>query len=356
MEFALFQLAPWRDPKMPVQELIRGVVDQVRLAEDVGFDAAWFAEHHFSNLSVSPSPLMAAAHCGGVTSRIRLGVGVAVLPLYQPMRLVEEIAYADILTGGRLNVGVGCGSQNHESIGLGTDISLARARWNEAMDIMEMAFDTGEVTYQGEHFKIPQTAMAVMPEQRPHPPIFVAGMAEEIEVATRIGERGYTPFASAQWMPAAAVAKKRDGYLEGWKAAGHDPATMPFAVQRVVYVAENAAEAREVAEQARYTGRIVAAAKSGKAEFQGCFIAERPLDGEQSVEEILDKAMIGDAEHVAQMIVEDARALGTTHFSCFMHLGGTPVERVKGSIRRFGEEVIPLVRKALGETAAARSA
>lgn len=353
MEFGLFNLAPRRDAALAVPELIRGVTAQVRLAEEAGFDVAWFAEHHFSNLSISPAPLLTAAHCAAATSRIALGSGVAVLPLYQPMRLVEEIAYVDILSEGRLRVGIGAGSQNHESRGFGTDIAAARARFVEALDIIEAAFDHGRVAYDGVHFRVPETALSLMPVQRPHPPIYLAGLAEDEAITRRAARRGYVPFASAQWMPAPAVLTKRAGYEAAWRAERLDPAAMPFAVQRVVYVAESPADALDAAEQAQYTQRVVMAAKSGRAAFDGAFIRPDPLADEQTPEQILEAAIIGDAERVAEMILADADALRPTHYSCFMHLGAMTPKRVLGAIERFGRDVLPVVRRVLAERRAA---
>ena len=349
MEFGLFNLTPQRDPAQPPAALIAGVIEQVKLAEALGFGVAWFAEHHFSNLSLSPSPLLTAAHCAGVTRRIRLGTGVAVLPLYQPMRLAEEIAYVDIVSGGRLVLGIGSGSQNHENRGLGTDIAEAHERFREVLDILEMAFRDGRVAYEGRHFRIPPTPLSLRPLQQPAPPVWLAGMSADPAIARRIGERGYTPFVSAQWMPVEAVLAKRRDYEAGWRAAGRDPRTMPFAVQRIVYVADGRADALDAAEHARYTQRVVTSLKGRAPEFDGHVVRERPLPQEQSPEEILAAAMIGDAERVAGMIAEDIGRLGVSHFSCFMQFGGIDTKRAMRSLERFGRDVIPLLDRRFGD-------
>lgn len=349
MHFGLFNLTPQRDPERPVPELVAGVIDQVRLAEALGFEIAWFAEHHFSNLSISPSPLLMVAHCAGLTTRIRLGSGVVVLPLYQPMRLAEEIAYVDILSGGRLVLGVGSGSQNHENRGFGTDIAEARERFREVLDIVEAALRDGQVAHDGRHFSIPPTPLSLRPIQRPMPPVYLAGMSADAEITRRIGTRGYVPFVSAQWMPVEAVAAKRREYEAGWRAAGRDPGTMPFAIQRVVYVAENRADALDAAEHARYTQRVVTSLKGRAPEFDGHVVRERPLPQEQSPDEILAAAMIGEPARIAAMIAEDIERLGVTHFSCFMQFGGIEPRRALRSLERFGREVIPLLEARFGD-------
>lgn len=349
MEFGLFNLAAQRERNRPPAQLIGEMVAQVRLAEELGFGFAWFAEHHFSNLSISPSPLMAVAHCAPQTSRLRLGTGVLVLPLYQPLRLLEEIAYTDILCDGRLMVGIGSGSQNHENRGLQTDMRDAHDRFLEVLDILEMGWRDGVVAYDGAHFQIPETALSLTPVQQPRPQVFLAGLASDPEIQRRIGEAGYTPFAAAAWQPAEEVLAKRLDYEAGWRAAGRQPETMPMGVQRWIYVTDNKGDAREAAEQALYTYRIVASAKSGSPQFDGAFIQERPMAGEPSLETILEAAMIGDAEHCAALLARDIEVLRPSHYSCFMQFGDLSHERVVRSMKRFVADVLPLLERRFGD-------
>src|SRR5262245_25309529 len=114
MELGLFNLMSFRDTSQPQQEIYQNTAALVQLAEQGGFGAAWFAEHHFSNYCVCPSPLMMAAYCASKTDRIKLAPGVLVLPLYEPVRLVGEIAMIDQMSGGRLVIGLGSGYQAFE--------------------------------------------------------------------------------------------------------------------------------------------------------------------------------------------------------------------------------------------------
>src|SRR5215469_16679166 len=130
-------------------------VAMVTLADEIGFDVAWFAEHHFSNYSICPSPLMMASYCAGLTQRIRLGTAVLVLPLYDPVRLVQEIGLLDVQSGGRTVVGIGSGYQKyefdryHRKLSERTEIAL------ELWDIIDMAFKNGAIEYRGKYFDIP---------------------------------------------------------------------------------------------------------------------------------------------------------------------------------------------------------
>src|SRR5438445_10105273 len=96
MEFGIFNLMGSRDPEKPTAEVFAEVAEQTRLADELGYAIAWFAEHHFSNYCLCASPLMLVAHCASITKKIRLGTAVVVLPLYNPARLAAEIATADV--------------------------------------------------------------------------------------------------------------------------------------------------------------------------------------------------------------------------------------------------------------------
>jgi alkanesulfonate monooxygenase SsuD/methylene tetrahydromethanopterin reductase-like flavin-dependent oxidoreductase (luciferase family) len=106
MEFGIFNLMGSRYVAKPTAGLFAEVAEQTRLADELGYTIAWFADHHFSNYCLCASPLMMVAHCAPITKRIRLGTAVVVLPLYNPARLAAEIATADALSNGRLIDGV----------------------------------------------------------------------------------------------------------------------------------------------------------------------------------------------------------------------------------------------------------
>ena len=103
----LFSLMGLRDRTSAPVAVLRTTVDAVKMAEDFGFDIAWFAEHHFTNHSICPNALMMVGHLAGQTARIRLGPAVLALPFHNPLRLVQEVALADLLTSGRLALGLG---------------------------------------------------------------------------------------------------------------------------------------------------------------------------------------------------------------------------------------------------------
>src|SRR6516162_1972357 len=157
MEFGIFNLMGSRDPAKPTAEVFTEVAEQTRLADELGYEIAWFAEHHFSNYCLCASPLMLVAHCAPITKKIRLGTAVVVLPLYNPARLAAEIATADALSNGRLMLGVGAGYQPYEFERFGVDIKANLEMTEEFCDILDRAFSQDFFSYNGKHYQIPET-------------------------------------------------------------------------------------------------------------------------------------------------------------------------------------------------------
>jgi alkanesulfonate monooxygenase SsuD/methylene tetrahydromethanopterin reductase-like flavin-dependent oxidoreductase (luciferase family) len=170
-------------------EVLAEVAEQTRLADELGYAIAWFAEHHFSNYCLCASPLMMVAHCAPITKKIRLGTAVVVSPLYNPARLAAEIATADALSNGRLMLGVGAGYQPYEFERFGVDIKANLEMTEEFCDILDHTFSQDFFSYTGKHYQIPETHIPARPVQKPLP-IYVAGHTEAMfRSAARHGYR-----------------------------------------------------------------------------------------------------------------------------------------------------------------------
>ena len=120
MKFAVFSLMQWPDDRSQ-EQVYQNELEQLTIADTQGYDAAWLAEHHFSRYGIGPSIHLTAAHLAARTERIRIGTAVTVLPFFHPLRLAEEIAMLDIMSGGRFDWGVGRGYQAHEFAGFASD-------------------------------------------------------------------------------------------------------------------------------------------------------------------------------------------------------------------------------------------
>ncbi len=341
MKFGFFLLSPQMERTRSAADVMADTIALAQEAESLGFDHLWVSEHHFGSLSLSPSPLMTLSHLAARTERIRLGTGVLVLPLHHPMRLAEEVAYVDGLSGGRLDLGLGAGSHYHEGRGLGVDLKADHDRFLEALDVLDMALSSGRVAFEGEHFQVPDCPMSIPSTQLPTPPIYVAGMSGDVRVTKRIAKRGYCVFTSLFGPAAGAPLEKREAVLQGFDAAGVAREQARFAGQRLIYVAADEDDARDAAVHARDTLRLVAALKAGTAEFTDHF-ATPPSDvTTPTVDDVLRDTLIGSPARVAELLLEDVRLLELEQFSCFMQFGTLSRDRIIGSMHRFMTEVVP---------------
>ncbi len=147
MDFGTFLLLQSPSARPPADIFYRGV-EITQAAEELGFRNMWLAEHHFSTYGYLSRPLTYALHLANKTQRICVGTAVIVVPLHHPLVIAEEIATVDLLSGGRLDVGLGRGYQRYEFERLGCDLGESRARWEEAVDIMLLAFTGQPFSYQ----------------------------------------------------------------------------------------------------------------------------------------------------------------------------------------------------------------
>src|SRR3954447_9388906 len=195
MEFGIFNLMGSRDPAKPSAQTFAEVAEQTRLADELGYAIAWFAEHHFSNYCLCASPLMMVAHCASITKNIRLGPAVVVLPLYNPARLAAEIATADALSNGRLMLGIGAGYQPYEFERFGVDLKQNLEMTEEFAEILDLALNQDFFSYQGKHYQLPETHIPARTVQNPLP-IYVAGHTQAMFRAA--ARRGYRVLSSGR--------------------------------------------------------------------------------------------------------------------------------------------------------------
>ena len=349
MDFSLFNLMTLPRCGITRAEVFGQMKAMVALADDAGFDIAWFAEHHLSNYCISGSPLTVAAHMAPLTKRIRLGPAVVVLPFYEPLRLIEDIFLVDQLLEGRFVLGLGTGYQPREFEKFGFPIEDRLARGLEIWDALWAAMDDGVVDYQGEHVSIRDAALSIVPLQRPLPS-FAVGNAPEVR--RRIVERGATPLCTPGVQNPSVIGVMRNLLSETCAELGADDAALPFGVQRYVFVTEDRAEARLAAEEVLRHSRMATNMRQAKPAIDGFLLETPAFPDEPSLETILDNALIGSADLVAERIVEDARRYRMTHLSVFMQFAHMPYPQTLRSLERFADQVMPLVARATGAAAA----
>jgi alkanesulfonate monooxygenase SsuD/methylene tetrahydromethanopterin reductase-like flavin-dependent oxidoreductase (luciferase family) len=189
VRFSIFSVTDhYPDQPRGIARFYDQLLDEVELAEELGFEAFFIAEHHFHEYGIVPCPPALLGAAVARTSRIGLGVAVAVLPFHHPMVAAEEYAVLDQLSKGRLMLGVGSGYLRHEFDGFQIDPASKRERFEEALEIILRAWSGEAVVYEGRHHRVDGARIAVTPLQRPHPPLWTAILRPE--AAWHVGQQG----------------------------------------------------------------------------------------------------------------------------------------------------------------------
>jgi len=173
----------------PLKDLYRDHLEEAVLAEELGFDNVWASEHHFSEDAWNPSPITFLAAVAARTERVRIGTYVLLLPFHNPVRVAEDIAVLDNLSGGRVDLPVGVGSAVEEFRSFGIPFNERLGRTFEALRIIERCFAGEEFSHKGKYYEFPNVRMTTSPVQRPGPPIWVASMGDQSVAWT--ARRGY---------------------------------------------------------------------------------------------------------------------------------------------------------------------
>src|SRR5487761_1238758 len=214
------------------------------LAEPLGFDSLFALEHHFTGYAMSPAPLQLLAYFAGRTKRITFGTSVIVLPWHDPIRVAEEIALLDILSGGRCLFGFGRGGARVEYAGFGIPRGEPRPRFAEAAQLIRKALSEPEFEWQGEFYQIPRTSIRPRPISHPEKRFYASSVSpESAEIMAKLGF-GILVVMQNEW---AKAAESIVSYREIALSVGHNPP--PPIILTNVSCAESRSEAQERALQ-----------------------------------------------------------------------------------------------------------
>ncbi len=163
-------------PALDDHLVLTETMEQCILADEVGFDYLWFVEHHFlTGFSASPSPDLVFAALSQRTKRIRLGLGVVILPYHHPARVAERVAMLDHLSEGRVDFGTGR-SAAYEVTAMGIDPRDSRDMWEESLTMIPEIWQSDWFSWEGRFWNFPSRQVLPKPYQKPHPPIWVAAL------------------------------------------------------------------------------------------------------------------------------------------------------------------------------------
>jgi alkanesulfonate monooxygenase SsuD/methylene tetrahydromethanopterin reductase-like flavin-dependent oxidoreductase (luciferase family) len=345
MHFGQFNLMGYRTPGAKAYELYDNAVEQVKAAEANGFEIAWFAEHHFSNYCVCPSPLMMLARLAGETSRIKLGSAVVVTPLYEPVRLISEIGMVDALTHGRLVLGIGSGYQPYEFQRFGEDLQASVPKLAEFAEMLELAFTRDTFSYDGKHFKLPETHIASRP-MNGLPDIWVAGDNPALhQLAAR---KGWTVMLTPRHATVPQLLDARERLAGIYSSQGLDKTRVAIAPLRHVCITDSKTEAASFLDNVRHQIRLSQSLRFREELIDGTMLVEKPYKNEPPIEELGKAIMVGDAETVAERLTATISAARPRHMLLHFQAGASSQKAALRSIEQFAARVKPMIEKALG--------
>jgi alkanesulfonate monooxygenase SsuD/methylene tetrahydromethanopterin reductase-like flavin-dependent oxidoreductase (luciferase family) len=350
MKFGLFYQMP-RAADQSEAERYRETIEQITLADQLGFDTAWLAELHFFHpFSIMPAPLQVAVAAAERTRRIRFGTGVTLLPLHHPLQVAEETAVADILTGGRVELGVGRGTIAIHFRGYGVPREESRERFEESLAIIRQAWANERFSYAGRFYQIPSVSIAPRPLQQPHPPIRIA--ANSPDTAEFAGLNGYNVMVASVINPLPAFYDHLHRYRAGRERGGHDPATGDVAAAFFVCTAESLAQARNEYEPSmmHYFRTIGEQAMLGdQGQFEGSYqylreVRERALKMTwETINESM--ALFGPPEECIRRAAAIHERGRIQQLICWFNPGGRIAHHdVMAAMERFASKVMPALQ------------
>ena len=270
MKVGVLQFFGWRDRSVALEDVYQRALDRIEVMDRTGYDAVWLAEHHFSGYSVCPSVHVMAAHVAARTQNLRIGTAVTLAAFYHPLRIAEEVALLDVLTGGRINWGAGRGFDPREFAVFDVPTEESSDRFREAVEIVLAAWTNERLTWEGRFHHYQDVEVLPKPQQQPHPPTWVA--ATSPSAIDWAGGRGLSilmdPHSSHS-----EIARKLDRYGDALGKAGHQLDGRELPIGRLVAVAETDAKAEEIARRGAewtvgaYLPKEALAAFTGKQEL-----------------------------------------------------------------------------------------
>ena len=338
MEFGVFYQLPCAEDQNPARRYA-DTIAQCQLADELGFDNVWLAELHFySRFSVMPAPLLIAAAVAQTTKRIKLGTAVNLVPLHHPIRLAEEVAALDVLSGGRALFGIGRSSIPRHYDGYGISPEEGRGRFEEGLDLILKAWTNEELEYRGKYYRVDGVKVVPKPIQQPHPPVYIASNSPETFPLVAMGRHNIlvTPMIITT-----------DGVLSGLNAYrhtlaeyGHDPSEVKITVNMPAYVARDSKKAKEGFRDT--VNNYLDALRQGDGKSRGSERATT-LNYDLIYNEL---AVIGDPRECVDKLRGYRETFGNQEFMFWFNIGGMlPHDEVQRSMRLFAEEVMPSFSK-----------
>ena len=308
-------------------DVYAATIEQAVLADELGFDHVWFTEHHFLEDGYLPAFQPLAGAIAARTKQIRISNDIALLPLYHPIRLAEELAVLDQISNGRMEFGIGMGYVPKEFDAFGVPLRNRVSMTDEAIEILRLAWGEGPFSFKGKRYNLSNIDVHPKPVQPGGPPLWIAAMKEPGALrAARFG---------TNLLPQGRREEVLDPWRDAVNAKGEDPDDYRVGIIRSVYVTDD----RE-----RDWPKIREAERFRMGVY-GSFMAETPDDyGWGSSDGIPQNVIVGDATQVTQEISEFINTYGITDIATSGLPPGIEPEFMAANLERLASEVIPNLR------------
>jgi alkanesulfonate monooxygenase SsuD/methylene tetrahydromethanopterin reductase-like flavin-dependent oxidoreductase (luciferase family) len=318
---------------------------QIERADELGFDHVWITEHHFVEDGYMPSPLVMSGAIAARTRRVMIGQDVMLLPFLNPVRLAEDLAVLDNLSGGRIMLGAGMGYVPSEFAGMGVPRRERRARMDDTLEILRRAWTEDEFDFRGEIYSLEKVRVRPRPTRPGGPPLWVAAMSEA-------GARRAARF-GAHLLPQGDRAATVDPWREAIRANGRRPEDYRAAVMRHFVVTDEPPVRANTAGASTARMAAGAPAPNDSLKVYEAWFAETPksdrmltqmIEGDAAGTLVPQDAFLGDASACISEIERMHSAFGITDFILSGISKGPDTRDADGNLARFAAEVIPHFR------------
>jgi len=343
MHFGIFMEFGCRNGASEAAAFREGL-DLADAAEAWGMDSAWLSEFHFSpDRSVLSSPIVVAGALAARTQRMRIGLAVYVLPLNNPLRIAEEAATVDQLSGGRLEFGIGRSGFVRSYNSYNIDYSESQERFEEALQILRRAWSGKKFSFDGKFYKVTEALVVPQPVQKPYPPMRMA--ASSPGTFKTVAEQGLPLFVGLRGDGLRALVENIKVYRETWRRSGHAGDGSVY-LRVPVYAADTETAAFEepranIIYYFERQAQLIAAGspKGGNAARSNTAAQLSAL----SYDDILkDRVAFGTADRLIDRVNEWRDVLGIDGITAEMNAGGMLSEaQVKNSLRIITRDVMP---------------
>ena len=322
------------DPKIGSKLHFQYMIDQTVLAEKLGYVSVSIPEHHLVNLLMMPSPLQMAVKLATLTKKINLVTSVAVLPLHDMRTYAGEVATADVLTDGRLILGVARGAFAWEMKSLGTPIEKSKEKFIESLDVLQLLLSKENVSWNGKYYQF--DPITIMPRPISNPvPIMIAAM--DPNSIRNAASRGFHVQSTVLSGTKELLLERANAFKEGCAEIGEKGKLLKLSMQRMAYAAKDDKDAKEKNRLAyEYYKRF-------DNMFTGPGIVKKgliePLPREQTLEELTENLLICTPPEMIDKLVKYAEA-GVDEIIISAGFGQSQEDMIE-SMHRIGDKIIP---------------